>query len=166
MRRVRRQNCHVNCGRLTKIEAKNNNQPLTNNDACKREMQQHVITDSVDPKWLAEIVALYKGRVNVTIMDDHWTTISAQPAKRPNRQYFTYNEVHGCDKQCCVVCGNDHDVVNCQSFLDLKRHERTRTIMLAKLCRLCLKKGHSYGECPAQPCIKCDERHHILLCRQ
>lgn len=66
----------------------------------------------------------------------------------------------------CVMCNEEHATETCNAFLHLKRHECTRRIMLAKLCRLCLYPGHQYLTCSAPVCSNCNERHHIVLCRQ
>lgn len=66
----------------------------------------------------------------------------------------------------CSMCKGRHKISECQAWKALPIHERARRVMLAGLCRNCLKLGHRYRECPTGPCRRCDknEKHHNMLC--
>lgn len=63
----------------------------------------------------------------------------------------------------CVVCGNNHYIQNCASFLKMSVSERDKKIRALKLCINCLRKGHNSGACKRGTCRKCNQKHNSLL---
>lgn len=65
----------------------------------------------------------------------------------------------------CIICNKDHKVTQCEQYLAMKPHERSRQVMLNKLCRNCLHLGHVYRDCFTGSCRACPgEKHHPTLC--
>lgn len=63
----------------------------------------------------------------------------------------------------CVMCGANHPLYTCINFLNLAVQERIKLTEENKLCRNCLRAGHSISECIFGPCKQCDKKHNSLL---
>ncbi|XP_017471839.1 PREDICTED: uncharacterized protein LOC108363089 [Rhagoletis zephyria] len=67
----------------------------------------------------------------------------------------------------CSICHKGgHEVVTCPRFTRMSSQERYSAARAAKLCLVCLRKGHWLKQCSAAKCTTCNHSHHILLHRQ
>ncbi|XP_017482945.1 PREDICTED: uncharacterized protein LOC108371850 [Rhagoletis zephyria] len=67
----------------------------------------------------------------------------------------------------CGVCRkDDHNVLNCPKFTRMTPSERYSVVRGARLCIVCLKKGHWFKQCLAAKYSVCNQPHHDLLHRQ
>ncbi|XP_075156608.1 uncharacterized protein LOC142229903 [Haematobia irritans] len=69
-----------------------------------------------------------------------------------------------CDETPCIICGKNHTIEKCTTFLEMKLSDRWDKVHQLKLCRLCLHK-HGYYRCSDNKCPYegCNARHHKLL---
>lgn len=66
----------------------------------------------------------------------------------------------------CVECGKDHNLQECQNFLDKSVTGRMDTVKKNKICFMCLRANHLAKDCRKQNrCSEfgCGRRHHPLL---
>lgn len=63
----------------------------------------------------------------------------------------------------CVMCGDNHALYSCMTFLNSSVQDRSTFIDDKKLCRNCLRAGHPNSECTFGPCKQCHEKHNSLL---
>lgn len=67
----------------------------------------------------------------------------------------------------CSICHKGgHEVVTCPRFTRMSSQEHYSAARAAKLCLVCLRKGHWLKQCSAAKCTTCNHSHHILLHRQ
>lgn len=65
----------------------------------------------------------------------------------------------------CVLCGGDHRLYDCATFLAKSIADRTAEVVRLRLCFNCLRKGHSVQQCRLGPCYICKLFHNTLLHR-
>lgn len=65
----------------------------------------------------------------------------------------------------CYMCKQPHPIYGCKEFLSLSTVERGKQVDKLKLCRNCLKSGHTnVGKCGSKrTCSKCNLTHNTLL---
>lgn len=63
----------------------------------------------------------------------------------------------------CVICKNNHALYTCPIFLNLNVNERSKLVDDNKLCRNCLRSGHSLDDCLFGSCKQCRLKHNSLL---
>nr|XP_012215486.1 PREDICTED: uncharacterized protein LOC105667930 [Linepithema humile] len=63
----------------------------------------------------------------------------------------------------CHVCGENHNIQNCEKFKAMSHVERSESIKKAGLCFNCFRANHKVTACKASSCRKCDRRHHTML---
>lgn len=64
---------------------------------------------------------------------------------------------------CCVLCGKNHVLQNCETFLGMPVERRFAEIKGRKLCLNCFKSNHSTFRCSASRCHLCSKKHNSLL---
>lgn len=66
----------------------------------------------------------------------------------------------------CVVCAQNHKILDCRKFKDSPPGRRFTLIRGdTNMCFNCLQAGHYAQSCPAGNCRFCDGRHHSAICR-
>ena len=71
-----------------------------------------------------------------------------------------------CDSSACIVCGDSHDIVVCNRFIQMAVHQRWDIARLHKLCFRCLGRSHFGQDCPQTRACRIDEcslSHHRML---
>ena len=63
----------------------------------------------------------------------------------------------------CIICGKNHWVWSCISFLSLPVKERFRKVVSKGLCFRCLESGHRAEVCKKPLCKYFRGKHHSLL---
>ena len=64
----------------------------------------------------------------------------------------------------CPVCQGEHPTHQCRRFLDMTVSKRSDSARENKLCRNCLRAGHSTAQCRnAHRCRECHKSRHTLL---
>lgn len=63
----------------------------------------------------------------------------------------------------CNFCGNNHSIYKCQDFLNLSVHDRITKVNQLKLCKNCLRIGHTVDKCYLNPCKICKQSHNKTL---
>lgn len=66
-------------------------------------------------------------------------------------------------KKSCVMCNGKHPLYSCQKFLDLDVNAKLKLTDNHKLCRNCLRFGHTVSDCRFGPCRQCNKKHNSLL---
>ena len=66
-------------------------------------------------------------------------------------------------KSSCPLCKGNHLLFSCSEFLKQVPKERYASLKRLKLCRNCLKPGHSSGKCQTGGCNVCQKKHNTLL---
>ncbi|XP_047534361.1 uncharacterized protein LOC125069000 [Vanessa atalanta] len=64
----------------------------------------------------------------------------------------------------CVVCNGQHRIYDCSNFKSKSVVQRQELVSKFKLCRNCLRTGHTSYTCRLGSCRKCKGRHNTLLC--
>ena len=65
----------------------------------------------------------------------------------------------------CIFCNKPgHSIYRCFVYINLSPEERLNKIERLKLCKNCLRKDHSFNDCPSKvTCIVCKSKHHHTL---
>ncbi|CAG9137863.1 unnamed protein product [Plutella xylostella] len=63
----------------------------------------------------------------------------------------------------CSLCSESHRIMECSKFKDLTIEDRLIEATRLKLCKNCLRKGHSTQQCKLGPCRFCNKRHNSSL---
>ena len=63
----------------------------------------------------------------------------------------------------CPICTQEHDIANCQSYLQLTPNERWERVKELRVCFLCLGRNHKRQNCNATSCDTCNGPHHPSL---
>ncbi|XP_043471319.1 uncharacterized protein LOC122504323 [Leptopilina heterotoma] len=63
----------------------------------------------------------------------------------------------------CQNCKGQHDLISCDSFLNLSPSDRFKIVKRENLCVNCLQSSHRTNKCTGEPCAKCQKKHNILL---
>lgn len=66
----------------------------------------------------------------------------------------------------CELCKGEHQLYNCERFMDLNLRSRKDYVRAQNLCENCLKRGHTIKYCYQKPCPRCpgDQMHNSVLC--
>ena len=87
----------------------------------------------------------------------------AHSKSNPSRKYSTSALCTTGQGRACIVCGKNHWVWSCISFLSLPAKERFRKAVSKGLCFRCLESGHRTEVCQKPLCKYCRGKHHSLL---
>ena len=87
----------------------------------------------------------------------------AHSKSNPSRKYSTSALCTTAQGRACIVCGKNHWVWSCISFLSLPVKERFRKAVSKGLCFRCLESGHRAEVCQKPLCKYCRGKHHSLL---
>lgn len=63
----------------------------------------------------------------------------------------------------CIVCNEGHRIYDCPTFKAKGVNERMMDVAKYKLCKNCLRQGHSESDCHMGPCKVCSKKHNSLL---
>ncbi|KAJ8733938.1 hypothetical protein PYW07_014489 [Mythimna separata] len=66
-------------------------------------------------------------------------------------------------QRICIMCDSNHSLYSCNKFLQLSVGEKSKFIDEKKLCRNCLRVGHTEKNCWFGPCKQCNLKHNSLL---
>ena len=87
----------------------------------------------------------------------------AHSKSNPSRKYSTSALCTTTQGRACIICGKNHWVWSCISFLSLPVKERFRKAVSKGLCFWCLESGHRAEVCQKPLCKYCRGKHHSLL---
>ena len=87
----------------------------------------------------------------------------AHSKSNPSRKYSTSALCTTTQGRACIVCGKNHWVWSCISFLSLPVKERFRKAVSKGLCFRCLESGHRAEVYQKPLCKYCRGKHHSLL---
>lgn len=63
----------------------------------------------------------------------------------------------------CPVCSGKHPLFTCRTFRNLDVDARIKKVTEARVCKNCLRPGHSEEGCSLTHCKYCDIKHNTLL---
>nr|XP_034836350.1 uncharacterized protein LOC117992744 [Maniola hyperantus] len=89
--------------------------------------------------------------------------------KRPQTNVFAtrlsqHPETVKAHAPLCEVCKGVHRIYDCEDFKNKTVEQRLALVNSLKLCRNCLRGGHSAYFCRAGSCRTCRKRHNSLIC--
>ena len=84
------------------------------------------------------------------------------PRRRPPG--FTSNPMESASA-ICRVCGEEHGMPECPSYLRLSLNDRWEKLKELRVCFICLERGHRRQNCSAPLCNACNGPHHLSLHR-
>jgi len=96
---------------------------------------------------------------------------SGKPTRRyedvhRREQVSVMTSVNSRDCECCVFCGEKHQLFKCSGFQKLKVQERLEFVRSKRLCDNCLKYGHRAAQCmkPTRCTVAgCGKKHTKFL---
>jgi len=72
--------------------------------------------------------------------------------------------IPGEDMSMCLVCNENHQLGQCEDFLNMPVVRRKDIVFKCHLCFNCLQSNHKVRECESSSmCTKCTEKHHTSL---
>ena len=88
----------------------------------------------------------------------------AHSKSNPSRKYSTSALCTTAQGRACIVCGKNHWVWSCISFLSLPVKERFRKVVSKGLCFRCLESGHRAEVCQKPLCKYCRKKNITVSC--
>lgn len=110
------------------------------------------------PKLLKELQSKSQQSTRKSIKSLHMTKGKIERATRDSSNQSKSNSMK------CALCGDEHSIRSCSSFLALSTQERVAKAGELKLCYNCLSGNHIKTSCLSKKnCNECGARHHSLL---
>lgn len=81
---------------------------------------------------------------------------SSKSAQKPNSNNYS-------KRYRCNMCKESHPLYSCAKFNDLPLKEKLMFVDDNKLCKNCLRAGHTVSHCWFGTCKLCNRKHHSLL---
>ena len=91
--------------------------------------------------------------------------VSSNPPKKPDREHPTAATLFSGSQNSvsCCYCYKGHPSSSCRNVPQVET--RTRMLMKAGRCFVCLRRGHISRDCRfGQKCSNCGGRHHVSIC--
>ncbi|XP_052743012.1 uncharacterized protein LOC128198975 [Bicyclus anynana] len=73
-------------------------------------------------------------------------------------------DTQGKSNVTCDACNGSHRIYDCEVFKSKSVDQRQALVNSLKLCRNCLRSGHSAYFCRSGTCRKCKGRHNTMVC--
>lgn len=82
---------------------------------------------------------------------------------KPQTKNRTNNSTFATSITKCRLCNGNHQIFQCQEFINLSIHNRLQKVRTLGLCINCLSKNHLIKDCMSSKCKHCDRKHNTLL---
>lgn len=129
---------------------------------------------------LSQLVSVMQKRADSIDSDERMDTSSQSNNNRNSSNRASTSQQNNNGKQrfnnkgkkqpiSCCMCGQEHQLFRCQSFLKLSVELRKQKVRSFGVCETCLKKfckKGSDGKCTLGACKHCSGNHNGLLCPQ
>lgn len=133
------------------------------------------------PPGLTELITFLESRARMRVFSADGATQSSTRPGQENRQsggrhYQRSNEPirplrpHNNDSmgqgpERCPKCNGPHALFRCSAIINMATpHERRQALIGIRACYNCLGAGHMATNCPQGACMRCNLKHHRLLC--
>ncbi|KAH9643933.1 hypothetical protein HF086_016483 [Spodoptera exigua] len=84
-------------------------------------------------------------------------------ATQINKNYSNKTSKSSNRSRVCNLCNANHALYSCSKFLNLSVRDKSKFVDEKKLCRNCLRVGHTEMNCWFGPCKQCNLKHNSLL---
>ena len=100
-----------------------------------------------------------------TVEEEIRARASSNPLKKPDREHPTAATLFSGSQNSvsCCYCYKEHPSSSCRNVPQVET--RTRMLMKAGRCFVCLRRGHISRDCRfGQKCSNCGGHHHVSIC--